>query len=87
MRPGSSEPPGPGENRAGMAIFRYETRCGTVYGHTGNTPGFTHFIAATGDGTCSAVVAVNKQMTPKSDPEHFPALRHIFELAVCAATA
>ncbi len=87
VRPGSSEPPGPGENRAGMAIFRYDTRCGTVYGHTGNTPGYTHFIAASGDGTRSAVVAVNKQMTPKTDPRHFPALRHIFELAVCASTA
>lgn len=87
VRPGSSEPPGPGENRAGMAIFRYDTRCGTVYGHTGNTPGYTHFIAATPDGTRSAVVAVNQQMTPKTDPEHFPALHRIFELAVCAATA
>jgi len=32
---GSSDPPGPGNNSAGLAIFRYETRCGTVYGHTG----------------------------------------------------
>src|SRR5215211_4426608 len=29
---GSSEPPGPGMNSAGLAIFRYETRCGTVWG-------------------------------------------------------
>src|SRR5262249_7569369 len=41
FRPGSSEPPGPGLNSAGLALFRYQTRCGTVYGHTGNTPGYT----------------------------------------------
>src|SRR5215218_2949987 len=38
---GSSDPPGPGKNSAGLAIFRYETRCGTVWGHTGNTFGYT----------------------------------------------
>ncbi len=31
--PGSSDPPGPGTNGAGLGIFRYETRYGTVYGH------------------------------------------------------
>ena len=36
---GRSEPPGPGKNSAGLAVFRYETRCGTVWGHTGNFPG------------------------------------------------
>ena len=34
---GGSEPPGPGLNSATMALFRYQTECGTVYGHTGNT--------------------------------------------------
>ena len=29
---GGSEPPGPGKNAAGLALFRYETRCGTVWG-------------------------------------------------------
>src|SRR5262249_15966766 len=28
---GGSEPPGPGTNSAGLALFRYRTRCGTVY--------------------------------------------------------
>ena len=28
--------PGPGRNAAGLALFRYRTRCGKVYGHTGN---------------------------------------------------
>ena len=45
FRAGSSEPPGPGTNSAGLAVFRYQTKCGTVYGHTGNTAGFTQFIA------------------------------------------
>jgi D-alanyl-D-alanine carboxypeptidase len=30
FRPGSSEPPGPGQNSAGLAIFRYQTRSRTV---------------------------------------------------------
>ena len=37
---GSSSPPGPGANAAGLALFRYTTRCGVVYGHTGNFPGY-----------------------------------------------
>ena len=41
----ASEPPGPGKNSAGLGIFRYETRCGTVWGHTGNYPGYTQFAA------------------------------------------
>ena len=61
---GSSEPPGPGTNSAGLALFRYQTRCGTVYGHTGNTAGYTQFIAANRDGSRSATVSVNAQITP-----------------------
>jgi hypothetical protein len=37
--PGGSEPTGPGRNTAGLALFRYDTRCSTVFGHTGNTLG------------------------------------------------
>ncbi len=85
FRPGSSEPPGPGVNSAGLAIFRYQTSCGTVYGHTGNTAGYTQFIAATADGRHAVAVSVNAQITPKSNPTRFVDLRHIFELAVCAA--
>jgi D-alanyl-D-alanine carboxypeptidase len=84
---GDSEPPGPGRNAAGLGIFRYKTRCGTVYGHTGNTPGYTQFVAATGDGSRSATVGINAQITPKQDPKRFRDLRRIFELAVCAALA
>jgi len=81
----SSEPPGPGANAAGLGLFRYETRCGTVYGHTGNTPGYTQFISATADGTRSAIVSINGQITPDRDAAAFAELRRIYELAVCAA--
>jgi D-alanyl-D-alanine carboxypeptidase len=84
---GHSEPPGPGKNTAGLAIFRYKTRCGTVYGHTGNTAGYTQFVAATADGTRSATVGISSQVTPKGDEARFAELRGIFELAVCAALA
>jgi D-alanyl-D-alanine carboxypeptidase len=82
---GMSDPPGPGENSAGLAIFRYETRCGTVYGHTGNFPGYTQFIAASRDGTRSATVSASLQLRPDTDAEVFAELRHAYELAVCAA--
>src|SRR5262245_6533269 len=84
-RGASSEPPGPGENSAGLGLFRYETACGTVYGHTGNTAGYTQFISATADGTRSAVVSINAQITPDRDEKRFAELRHIYALAVCAA--
>ena len=87
FRPGSSEPPGPGQNSAGLAIFRYRTRCGTVYGHTGNTAGYTQFAAATGNGSRSVVVSVNSQITPAVSAKRFTELRRIYALAVCAALA
>jgi len=87
FRAGSSEPPGPGTNAAGLAVFRYQTKCGTFYGHTGNTPGYTQFVASSKDGTRSAAVSVNAQITPNLNKKAFPALRRIFELAVCAAAA
>jgi D-alanyl-D-alanine carboxypeptidase len=85
FRKGSSEPPGPGTNAAGLAIFRYKTRCGTVYGHTGNTPGYTQFIASTRDGTKSTVVSINSQLTPERNAKRFAQLRAIYQLAVCDA--
>jgi D-alanyl-D-alanine carboxypeptidase len=85
---GSSEPPGPGKNSAGLAIFRYETKCGTVWGHTGNTPGYTQFMAASSDGRRSVTVSVNTQLTPEAgEPRAFKALRRAEALAVCAALA
>src|SRR5690349_20010306 len=85
FRLGDSDPPGPGVNSAGLALFRYETTCGTVYGHTGNTAGYTQFVAAAADGRRSVVISINGQITPKVNTEHFSELRTIYELAVCAA--
>jgi D-alanyl-D-alanine carboxypeptidase len=87
--PGTSEPPGPGKNAAGLAIFRYRTRCGTVYGHTGNFPGYTQFAAATRSGRRSATVSVNEALNrPITGPQAvFRALRRVDALAVCAALA
>jgi D-alanyl-D-alanine carboxypeptidase len=88
FRAGSSEPPGPGKNSAGLAIFRYQTRCGTVYGHTGSiTAGYTQFVAASKNGKRSVVVSVNAQITPDNHPARFRELRQIDTLAVCAALA
>ena len=85
---GSSEPPGPGMNSAGLAIFRYQTRCGTVWGHTGNFLGYTQFAAASADGRRSVTVSINAQHTPTTGSRVvFEALRHAEELAVCAALA
>jgi len=85
---GGSEPPGPGENSAGLALFRYETKCGTVWGHTGNTPGYTQFMAASPDGSRSATVSINEQLTPKDGARGaFKALRRAEDRAVCAALA
>ncbi len=85
FRPGSSEPTGPGANYAGLGLFKYVTRCGTVYGHTGNTPGYTQFVASTADGRRGVTVSINTQITPTTNAALFPALRHIYELGVCAA--
>ena len=87
---GRSDPPGPGENSAGLAIFRYETKCGTMWGHTGNTPGYTQFMAASPNGRRSVVVSVNEQLTPRPKdgaPGVFESLRRAEERAVCAALA
>jgi D-alanyl-D-alanine carboxypeptidase len=85
---GSSDPPGPGTNAAGLAIFRYRTRCGTVWGHTGNFPGYTQFAAASSDGRRSVTVSVNARHTQTAGvPSVFKALRRAEALAVCAALA
>jgi D-alanyl-D-alanine carboxypeptidase len=86
---GGSEPPGPGENSAGLGVFRYKTACGTVWGHTGNIPGgYTQLMAASPYGRRSATVSINAQITPTvGDPEAFEALRRAEGRAVCAALA
>ena len=88
LKGGGSEPPGPGQNSAGLAIFRYETKCGTVWGHTGNTSGYTQFMAASPNGRRSVTVSVNTQLTPENGaPGVFDALRRAEGRAVCAALA
>ena len=83
-----SEPIGPGHNSAGLSLFRYETRCGTVYGHTGNTAGYTQFTAATANGQRAVTVSVNRQITPTATgikaAAAYPTLRRSYRLAVCA---
>ena len=85
---GHSEPTGPGANRAGLGIFRYKTRCGTVYGHTGNFPGYTQFFAATLDGERSVTFSISEQLNQDMTGRQlavFKALRRAEETAVCAA--
>ena len=83
--PGESGPPGPGINSSGLGIYRYATPCGTVYGHTGNFPGYTIFAASTLRGTRSLDVIVNTQLqaTPPRPP--YAALRAAEARGVCAA--
>jgi D-alanyl-D-alanine carboxypeptidase len=83
---GESDPMGPGSNAAGLAVFRYDTRCGTVWGHTGNIFGYTQFAAASPDGQRSVTVSVNEQLNAEQGaPGVMAALREAEELAVCAA--
>jgi D-alanyl-D-alanine carboxypeptidase len=87
---GESEPPGPGVNAAGLALFRYETRCGTMYGHSGNTFGFTQYAAASSDGSRSMTISINLQRTHQNEGQAgavFNAFRNAALLAVCAALA
>jgi len=59
-----------------------------VYGHTGNTPGYTQFAAASPDGTRSATVSMNLARNADStgqDLEVLHALQKAEAAAVCAA--
>jgi len=85
---GESEPPGPGENAAGLGIFRYDTACGRVFGHTGSFPGYTQFAAVTRNGRRSVTVSANTQLDVRiGAPGVFDELRRVFRLAVCAVRA
>ncbi|HVX32488.1 MAG TPA: serine hydrolase domain-containing protein [Solirubrobacterales bacterium] len=77
---GESSPPGPGKNSAGLALFRYQTRCGTVYGHTGNFPGYTQFAAATADGSAAVTTSLN---IPAPTGKLLAQLRRVQTEAVC----
>ncbi|MBS1893284.1 MAG: beta-lactamase family protein, partial [Actinobacteria bacterium] len=77
---GESSPPGPGKNSAGLALFRYQTKCGTVYGHTGNFPGYTQFAAATADGSRAVTTSLN---IPAPTGKLLAQLRQVQTEAVC----
>ncbi|WP_330328811.1 beta-lactamase family protein [Streptomyces sp. NBC_00536] len=79
-----SQPPGPGRTEAGLAIYRYTTRCGTVYGHTGNTPGYTQLVAATADGRRSLTFSITTQTSLSNNPGLLARVREIQEDFVCA---
>ena len=77
---GESVPPGPGKNSAGLALFRYRTRCGTVFGHTGDLPGYAQWAAATADGSRGVTTTLNiNAPTGKL----LTRLRRVQETAVC----
>lgn len=81
--PGRSQPSGPGRNEAGLAIFRYTTRCGVVYGHTGNFLGYTLLTAGTPDGRRSLAFVVSEQLNDAGQPELVARLRAVQEDFVC----
>jgi len=85
---GESEPKGPGENSAGLALFKYDTRCGTVYGHTGNFPGYTTIAVSSPDGRRSFVMLVSTHLDKATGvPATFQFWRRTAEDGVCAAFA
>lgn len=81
---GSSSPPGPGTNDAGLAVFRYRTGCGSVFGHTGSFPGYRLFAASSSNGRRSVVFTVNAQIVPgDGSPQVSDLIRRAQRLAVC----
>jgi len=83
---GRSSPPGPGHNAATLALFRYRTRCGTVWGHTGSYPGYRLFAAASRNGRRSVVFTVNSQIVPdQGSPRVSGLIRQAQADAVCRA--
>jgi D-alanyl-D-alanine carboxypeptidase len=55
-----------------------------VYGHTGNFPGYTQFVASSSSGRRSVTVSINKRLQ-LHDGRPFEAARHAELRAVCAA--
>ncbi len=82
---GRSQPSGPGRNEAGLAIFRYTTPCGVVYGHTGNVQGYTQFAAATADGSRSVTLSLSEQLSDNSAAPLVSRFRAVEEQLVCRA--
>ena len=85
---GGSEPAGPGTNSATTALFRYDTECGTVYGHTGNFWGYTQFAVASPDGRRSVTASISLQRGQRNEGQAasvFTALQRLEEAAICYA--
>jgi D-alanyl-D-alanine carboxypeptidase len=78
---GESSPPGPGRNSAGLGLFRYKSKCGAVYGHTGNLPGYVQWAAATADGKRAVTTSLN---IPAPKGKLLALLRRVQATAVCA---
>ena len=86
FRPGSSSPPGPGKNLAGLGVFRYRTGCGSVYGHTGSFPGYRILLAASANGKRSVVFVAGSQIVPGSgSPKVAAAITKAQGRAICRA--
>ena len=56
---GGGQPLGPGRNWSGLGIFAWRMRCGTLFGHTGNFPGYQLLSGATRNGRAAIVVLAN----------------------------
>jgi len=83
---GASEPNGPGDNSATMSLFRYQTECGTVYSHSGNTFGYTQYAVASPDGRRSATVSISLQRTQKDTGQKldvYTAQKRVWDAAIC----
>ena len=78
---GKSIPTGPGKNSAGLALFRYQTKCGTVFGHTGDFLGYAQFAAATADGSRAVTTSLN---IPAPTGRLLAKLRAFQQQAICA---
>ena len=80
---GDSDPPGPpgsGTNQAGLALFRYDTACGTMWGHTGSFPGYRTYALATPDGSRTVVLTLNEEPSPSAADA---AILQTLDLAIC----
>jgi D-alanyl-D-alanine carboxypeptidase len=86
FRKGESQPAGPGRNSAGLGIFRYRTRCGTVYGAAGSFPGYRAFAVSSANGRRSVVFTVNAQILDVPGQQEVSDLIRRAQLAaVCGA--
>jgi D-alanyl-D-alanine carboxypeptidase len=56
---GGGQPLGPGRNLSGLGIFAWRMPCGTLFGHTGNFPGYQLLSGATRNGRAAIVVLAN----------------------------